>query len=287
MDKDWSTINVQRDQVFGRDSDEMRQRLAQHHETLTSLIQSAPTEELVRRYSDVRMEVEKSIQRLDELSRSGAGASSSAYTPPPPGAATARPGTWTNTGPMEPAAIPGSAVASPTGQNNRTLILLLLGVVALAALGMLGWRYLKHRGNGKVVETAASSSTDTAREGDSRIVDAPRTAPVDGAATGVGGLRIKPASQDFGKVRKGTRIVKKVQIVNDSSETLTVSAGRSQCHCLWFQFTSKVPAGGKVTMSVTLDGARAKKGSVRETITLTSKEHPEEKSTLGVTAQVE
>ena len=284
MDKDWSTINVQSDQVFGRD-EETRQRLLHHREALTSLIQSAPTEELARRYSDLRSEIQQSIQRIDDQSRAGAGAASSAAASPPD-AASARPGSWTNTRPYEPeVGLPATATeAAP--QNNRAIILLLVGLVALSAFGLLGWRYLRRQDGGKAGEPAAASTT-TESTADSRIVETPHAASTDRAAVAADGLLVTPANLSFGKVRKGTRIVKKFQIANNSSEPLTISAGRSQCHCLWFQFASKVPAGSKVPLSVTLDGARAKKGAVNETITMSSKEHPDEKSTFGVTANVE
>jgi len=281
MEKDWSTINVQRDQAFGGESDEMRQRLLHHHEAITALAQSAPTEELTRRYSEVRAEIEQAIQRLDDLRKSGA-ASSAAYASPAANGTAARPGSWTNTQPYTPPA-PQSAGAAITPEKNRTIILVLLGVVALSVFALLGWRYLRGHDSGKVVAQPASRAADST---DSRIVEAPAPNPA-AVAAAAEGLVITPASQAFGKVKKGTRIVKKFQIANNSSETLNIAAGRSQCHCLWFQFNSRIAAGAKVPMTITLDGARAKKGPVNETITLKSKEHPEETSTVGVTANVE
>lgn len=301
---DWSTINAGRDQALGREMEQLRRRYREHLDTLSRLAQSAPTEQLARRYDEIRIEINGAIERLNELERGGASSratspatspgaipaagtvaavAASATPPPPPSRHTER--AWDAIPPAQPGTEP-YAPESPSDRTGiRAIAIVAIGAVVLAILGVIGWRTLSHRGeSGKVVEEPPAAEQP-------KIVPSDTTGtvvtPGSNVAPAASGLTVKPESQDYGTVRKGTRVVKKFEITNATGGPVTLAVSRSECHCLWFDYQSKLAAGAKTPLTVSLDGARAKKGAVNETVTVSVKEHPDEKVSFTLTANVQ
>jgi hypothetical protein len=108
------------------------------------------------------------------------------------------------------------------------------------------------------------------------------TAP---AAQGGGSLKITPALADYGVVRKGTRAVRQFEAANSGDAPLDIQVARSNCHCLFYEFRA-IPAHGKGTITVTVDGAKAKAGTIDESIAVTSKKDPSVSATMQIRAVV-
>jgi uncharacterized protein (DUF2141 family) len=87
----------------------------------------------------------------------------------------------------------------------------------------------------------------------------------------VASLKIDPATQDYGTIRKGTRAVRQFQITNNSDEPISIEVARSACRCLFYEYQSLIPPKAKETLTVTVDGAKAKAGVLRENLKVSKK----------------
>ena len=161
--------------------------------------------------------------------------------------------------------------AAQPGGGMRILIILGIALVALALIGWLIWRASSDRPKADAVieETTtpvetASAAPDTVAEGEpgTRTV-APATPPA--------AMTVTPRSHDYGLIRKGTRATRQFQFRNDSDEPVTITVSRSACRCLFYEYEGLVPPKATETITVTVDGAKAKAGILRETIRVTPK----------------
>ena len=64
------------------------------------------------------------------------------------------------------------------------------------------------------------------------------------------------------------------------------SPARSACRCLYYEYVELVPPKGKETITVTVDGARAPAGALRETVKVTAKNDPAVATSFDVIATV-
>ncbi|HEX3111184.1 MAG TPA: DUF1573 domain-containing protein, partial [Thermoanaerobaculia bacterium] len=87
-------------------------------------------------------------------------------------------------------------------------------------------------------------------------------------------------------IRKGTRAVRQVEVTNTTDKQLDYTVSRSQCRCLYYEYAGKLGPKKKETLSVTVDGAKAKAGSLSETLTITAKKDPSISSSFQVTATI-
>jgi hypothetical protein len=62
---------------------------------------------------------------------------------------------------------------------------------------------------------------------------------------------------------------------------------RSHCRCLYYDYAAKVPANGKETVTVTVDGARAKAGALNETLQITAKGAAPGTASFSVRAEIQ
>ena len=167
---------------------------------------------------------------------------------------------------------PDESVAQPGG-GLRVLILMGVALVALALIGWLIWRASSDRpATGTVVEeTATASATETTvTAAEDNVADAPdpgTVAPVPAPAR----MQLTPRSHDYGLIRKGTRATRQFQFRNDSDEPVTIAVARSTCRCLYYEYEALVPPKATESITVTVDGAKAKAGTLRETIGVTAK----------------
>ncbi|HKO55630.1 MAG TPA: DUF1573 domain-containing protein, partial [Thermoanaerobaculia bacterium] len=122
-----------------------------------------------------------------------------------------------------------------------------------------------------------SATTATQPISDTAAVDTGATMPVTPvpaptpATPAASALRITPAIQDYGTIRKGTRAVRQFEVTNSGAEPLAINVARSQCKCLYYEYASTLTPKKKGTITVTIDGARAPAGDLRETLAVTSK----------------
>ncbi|HEX7833285.1 MAG TPA: DUF1573 domain-containing protein [Thermoanaerobaculia bacterium] len=276
MSDDFGTINVSRSER-AREIEVMRQHYRRHRETLEGLIGDAPTEHLAQLYSRLVDDIDGSLRKLDELE-----GSASATTPPPPPQPLAPP---TEPGmrplqhdPHDYSAIPERRAGAPA---SRVLLILLVAFVGLALIGWLIWK-ASDRGDaatGTIADdTSATSPVTTETESETA---AGTIAP---AASG-GGLIATPESQDFGVVRKGTRAVRKFTIRNETDEPAAIKISRSACRCLYYQHAKVIPPKNSETLSITIDGAKAKAGDLREELAVTTSD-PSVKTTVHVIATI-
>lgn len=283
MSDDFGTINVRRGER-AREIEVMRQHYRQHREALVRMTADAPTEHLASEYQRLIAEIDRALGKLDELDGHP---SAAAAVPPPqheptrphgdplaaqrPTSAGMRPLAGhdedTDVGPMPvPPPDDGFAYAQP---RSRVAMIVVAAVIALAVLGWFIWRASSDRdpAAGAIVEEPAAEST------------APDTATVEPATTTTRAatpassaeLTAKPASHDYGTIRKGTRAVRQFDIANNTDEPITIQVARSACRCLYYDYTALVPPRAKETVTVTVDGAKAKAGALRESVRVTSK----------------
>lgn len=259
MTEDWSTVSVKREQMK-RELDALRQHCLDHRATIDRLAADAPTEHLAARYRELRAEIDAAITKLNELERPSAPATGHPPMPsiPPPAPPASR--RWDEI--EQPATIAQTATipeeVSDESSAVRTFVIILLGFLVIAMLAYYGWRYLKDEPAGEegVVEEQTATVEETAT---AVAVPEPPAA-----------LTMSPPEIDFGTVKKGTRVVRKFEIVNNSDAPLVVKVERSSCRCLWFDYADTIPARGSTSLSVTVDGARAEKGRLQEVVQVSS-----------------
>ncbi len=266
MSDEFGTVNVRKGER-GKEIEATRQQYRHHRDALVRMVADAPTEHLSAEYQRLIRDIDAAIIKLDEIE--------------------GRPVTSAGSRPLvtTPAAeadtlvdnIPPSA-GEPSQQSSRVLMIVIAGVIVLAAIVWLLWRA---SGDGKVVEQPVTVTTPVVET----VAPAPATTPAPVATTAV--LKITPAAANYGAIRKGTRAVRQFSIENTSAAAVPVKLARSTCKCLFYDYTERVPAHGKETITVTIDGARAKAGTLHETVQVTSKNDPAVVAQFDVNATIE
>ena len=300
MSDDFGTINVGRGER-AREIEVLREHYRRHREALTKLIADAPTEHLATEYRRLIGEVDNSLVKLDELEGRRTGATPLPPPPPPPAAAASRgagvppasrpdvPRTSTQAGmrPLE---------TSPTNDyeeaehdsRSRLMLIIAAAVIALGIIGYLIWRASSDRSTpatGTVVEQT-TDSTSTAAPATIAEDNPVTTTTASPAPAETSAIRVTPRSHDYGIIRKGTRATRQFEIRNTSDEPATVQVARSTCRCLYYEYVELIPPKGKESVTVTIDGARAKAGNLRETVRVTGKKDPSLATSFDVIATI-
>jgi hypothetical protein len=100
-------------------------------------------------------------------------------------------------------------------------------------------------------------------------------------------IRVTPAVQDYGIIRRGTRAVRQFELTNTGETAVTIEVARSACRCLYYDYNGKkIAPQARETITVTVDAARAKSPTVDEHLTVTAKEDPAATATIGVRAEI-
>jgi hypothetical protein len=286
MSDDFGTINLQRGER-AREIEVLRQHYRKHREALARMTADAPTESLAAEYQRLIVEIDRSLGKLNEL-EGGPGATTPPPPPPrPPDRLKTEPGLRPLvTAPATEDAEPGASYEElpPAEDAPRSRVPLLLGITVVA-LALIGWLVWKASSDGKpaattttpiVEETAGATSTlpDTA-------VEETTDPPVTGAA-----LSVTPRSHDYGTIRKGTRATRQFEITNTTDQPITIAVARSTCRCLYYEHAPVVPPKAKESLTVTIDGARAKAGDLRESIRVGAKNDPATGTTVDVIATI-
>jgi hypothetical protein len=164
-------------------------------------------------------------------------------------------------------------------------IIILGGVIVLAAIVFLIWRGSERKGTTPVVE--APSVTQTADTAASSTAPEVTPAATQTTAPAASTLKLTPLIADYGVIRKGTRAVRQFEVFNNGTKPITVQVARSSCRCLFYDYHDKVAPQKKETITVTVDGAKAKEGQLRETLAVTVKGNPSLHGELTVQATIQ
>lgn len=273
MAEDWNSPGGSRNRPPNRELASLRARYIRHRDTLSKLTADAPTAHMEQLYDRVTAEIDSAIQKLDELDKGEGGAAAL------PLASSDEPGK-----PLHPAMIGaeggienrewqtgGADVYSPAVQPDqsglRKGILALIAVAVIALLGFFAWSISRPDDDAPTVVEESDTAGEAAPEPTPATVEAP--------------LAISPQSFDYGSVARGTRKSGRFQIANNTDSPIQLAVSRSLCRCLWFQHPQILPPNSTATLTITVDGGRAKTASVNEIVTVSSKEDS------SITADVE
>ncbi|MGZ5445057.1 MAG: DUF1573 domain-containing protein [Thermoanaerobaculia bacterium] len=165
-------------------------------------------------------------------------------------------------------------VTTQAGSGPRVLLIIGAAFLALVLIAWLIWRASSDRpaATGTVAEETVTD-TETLP---ATITEAPA----------IEALTVTPASRDYGLVRKGTRVTRQYEITNNTEEPISITVARSACRCLYYEHAPVIPPKAKDSVTVTVDGAKAKAGTLRETIKLTAKSDPSIGTSFDVIATV-
>lgn len=252
MSEDFGTINVKRGER-AREIEVLRQHYRQHREALARMIADAPTEHLAAEYQRLIAEIDRALGKLSELE---GGAALPVTTP-------------------ELRREPDLPIGEPE-PRSRVPLILAAALIALGLIGWLIWRASSDRGEGAIVDTDTNATVSTAPDTAIEEPPAPQSA-----------LAATPPAQDYGVIRKGTRAVRQFEITNSSDEPLSVDVARSSCRCLYYEHAPVIPPKAKETLTVTVDGAKAKAGELRELVKITKKTDPTVSTTVEVNATIQ
>jgi Protein of unknown function (DUF1573) len=274
MSDEFETISARR----SGDIEAMRAKYRRHRDTLMTLVAEAPTELIAADYRRVIADIDIALAKLDQIDGTLPRAAAAAPPPPPPQA----PRVNTQPG-MRPlvttTAVDGDAHITE-GSDARSRLLLIVGaaVLALAAIGWLIYKASAGPERPAVVEEEPTATATTATVTE----EEPAATPARAARL----LTVTPDTNDYGIVRKGTRATRQYEIVNNSDEPISVAVARSTCRCLYYEHAPVVPPKAKESLTVTIDGAKAKPGPLLESIRVSAKSDASVVTTFDVTATV-
>ncbi|HKS21742.1 MAG TPA: DUF1573 domain-containing protein [Thermoanaerobaculia bacterium] len=285
MSDDFGTVNVRRGDR-AREIEVLRQHYRGHRDALARLAADAPTEQLAAEYHRMIASIDESLRKLDELEGRPA---TQPGTRPVPGSTS--PGMRPLS--SEPVTEPQKYVEEPApgGGGARTLLIIVIGFLVIGAIVYLIWRASRDRRPGAATATSTvveQPVTPATADTIAPATASPQTATIVPATTPAssGSLKITPALADYGIVRKGTRAVRQFEVTNSGAAEVPYDLSRSSCHCLFYAFHSPVAPHGKETVTITVDGAKAKPGAVDEQISVKEKKGTAVFGTIGVRAVV-
>ena len=273
---DFGTVNVKRGDR-AREIEILRQNYRAHRDALVQMTREAPSEQLATEYQRLVRGIETSLAKLNELERGVAGPVSEDTQPvienPTPDAV---PNPMAR--PLSAPPTAGMYDTSPGSSSSRMVMIVIAGIVVLGLIGALIWYASRDRGKSKLVTTETTAvANDTAT---------PATAAPQPVAPPPSALSVTPAIADYGTIRKGTRAVRQVEVTNTTDKQIDYTVSRSQCRCLYYEYGGKLAPKKKETLSVTVDGGKAKAGSLAETLTITAKKEPSVTTSFQVTATI-
>lgn len=256
MSDDFGTVNVSRSDR-AREIEAMREQFRRHRESLQQLAADAPTERFASEYNRLIAELDAAMAKVDEL----------------------EPG-------MRPLVPPPRTIdsiadyeAKPGSSGSRVLLIAIVALIALAAIAWLIWKASSDRNKPPaVVETSATTTTATSTAPSTTTEPPPEIVNV---------LTATPASTDYGTIHKGTRATRQFTVRNESDQQVTMQVARSTCRCLYYEYHAVIAPKGKETVTVTIDGAKAKAGTLHETIKVTAKADPSIATSFDVTANIQ
>src|SRR5436190_11390449 len=140
MSDDFGTVNVRRGDR-AREIEVLRQHYRGHRDALSRLVADAPTEALAAEYQRLIAGIDEALRKLDDLEGRPTTQPGTRPIPPPTSAGT-RPLS------SEPVTEPQQYIDEPppaTNAGSRTLLIIVVGVLVLAAIAYLIWRASRER----------------------------------------------------------------------------------------------------------------------------------------------
>ena len=272
MPEEFGTVNLKAG-TQQREIELLRRHYRSHKDALSKMTADAPSEHLASEYQKLIAEIDMAVHKLDELE------GKTAPPPPPaPSLADTNPSIKIAPGNRQlkppPEAMPYEA-PSPRAAQNRAVIIVLAGLIVLGIIGWLIWRASSDR---KANVTAPVVEQQPVNTPPPAVTPAPR--PVES-------LKVTPPSADYGTIRKGTRAVRQFQVTNTGDAPMDIEVARSACRCLFYDYNGKLPAKGQETVTVTVDGARAKVGALTEQVDVHAKKDPSVRAGFTVQATIQ
>jgi len=254
MSEDYGTVNVKRGER-SREIELLRQHYGEHREALVRMAAEAPTAHLAGEYQRLIRDIDAALAKVDEIEGPG---TRPLITPPPQ---------------------PAADVAAPPS-NGRLILIVVAGAIVLAIIGYLIYRASGDRGAKSTTVITESTSAPVTTTTSPVTIEPVTPAPA------AGGITVSPVVADYGTIRKGTRATRQIEVTNTGAATVSVKVARSQCKCLFYEYKDTIAPKGKETITVTVDGARAKAGTLQETIDVTSKADPSMAASFQVSATI-
>jgi Protein of unknown function (DUF1573) len=268
-----------------REIEVMRAHYRRHRESLKRMAADAPTDALAQEYQRLVMGIDGALGKLDELEGIA----------PTPRLKT-EPGMTPLTQPLAEPVFDDDAThvdyeppESPSAVSNSRLALIVgAGILVLAVIGWLIWKASSDRGDA-AAPVAGTDTTATVAETTIEPATETIAGPVDAVTETAATeqlLAVQPPSHDYGVIRKGTRATRQYEVHNTGTEAMVIVVARSACRCLYYEHRPSVPAGGRETVTVTIDGAKAPSGVLSETVKVSSKVDPKIVTSFDVTATI-
>lgn len=293
--EEWSDREIDRGAALDREVDRLRGVYRDHAETLSRLAASSPSKQLARRYQELIAEINKAIVGLDEVDPDVIARRSAERpivtsdpvipepTPPPPREPAPD---QRRQAPPERPILSSYTVAAPEPEADdgtvlRVALIIGLAIVILGVLALFVWKFSGDRppAGKPEPETTATASPGATPADDEPVTPAPEPKPESL-------LGVAPQQQDFGVIAKGTSAVRTFELSNRGKSALTLDISRSKCRCLWYDPPRELPAGGRGTLTVRVDGSRAPAGPLAESIEITAKGEPRAVVVVEITADV-
>ena len=292
MSDDFGTVNVRRGER-AREIEVLRQHYRRHRESLTKLVSDAPTEHLATEYLRLINEIDTALVKLDELE--GVTGAAPSPVPPPPAQGDLRLQTEPGMRPLvttqqpigEEGGYDATMLGGPELQSDSRSRLALIAVAAIVALALIGWLIWRASSDRRPETAIVEQSTDTATTTATPVEEGtvPPVASVPPPASAI--LAVTPPSADYGVIRRGTRATRQFEVRNNSDEPVTIEVARSACRCLYYEHAPVVPPKARESITVTVDGARAKQGALRERVNVRVKANPSVATSFDVIATVQ
>lgn len=267
MGDEFGTVNVRRADR-AREIEVLRQHYQLHRDSLATMAANPPNDFLATEYNRLITEIDSALAKLHDLEGEGE----------------ARPKSQPGTRPIvhSPAVADASAPrtyvssgATPSNAGSRMILIVIAGLVVLGLIGWLIWRSGGERRRAvPVTETHSTAPVvDTAADTTiAPVTPAPPTpAQTSTVVPAANTVSITPALADYGTIRKGTRATRQFAMTNTGTATIEIKVSRSACRCLYYEYNSKLVPKKKESITVTIDGARAKPGTLAETVQITGK----------------
>jgi hypothetical protein len=277
MSDDLGTVGPKKDRA--RELVRLREHYRLHRETLSGLVGDAPSDHLATEYERLIHEIDMAVRKLDELEGkpSAAAAAPAIADTQPAFRPKTQPG---HTAPGNRPLVRPEEPAMSTASHSRVATIIIGGIVVLAVIaGLIWYASQKKDATPKIVEQPVTSTTTATAP--------PTITPETATIAPAGAIKITPALADYGTIRKGTRAVRQFEVVNSSGAPVEIQVARSTCRCLYYDYKAKLPAGGRETITVTIDGGRAKAGDLSVQVQVTAKGDPGISASFTVQAVVQ
>lgn len=286
MSDDFGTVNMNR-AARARELEILRQQYRSHRDALAQLVADAPSEQLAAEYQRLIAIVEESLQRIEELDTLPGSAARPRRDRGPAAPAVSAAAAATHAAPatgvgdrqLDTSPEYAETVASDPAPSSRMLFIILGAVAVLAILGWLIWR------SSDRASDDVAAQNDTVPVAEQAEPDTETGTVVE--STAVAELSARPASHDYGVIRKGTRATRQFEIRNDGTEPMKIQIARSTCRCLYYEYAETLAPRTSEGVTVTIDGAKAKAGVLEENVKVTSKTDPSIATTMRVRAKIE